>query len=150
MSERNAEDDLAVCNAATPDWSNGLMASGNFSLDRGTTGHKVEETEYIWAPARRVGCIENPDDRKFAITARTALPYWIKKAESLRARAEKAEAECERLRRGDFTDEELQNLCHNMPEKETKAAAFIAGCRAYQEKLFGAEALNPTPAREGK
>lgn len=40
-----------------------------------------------------------------------------------------------RLRSGDFTPEELQNLCHNFSDSEY--SAFIDGCAEYQKKLFG-------------
>lgn len=44
--------------------------------------------------------------------------------------------EIDRLLHGDFTDEELQNLCHNLSESDYKA--FCDGCDLYQRKLFGA------------
>ena len=40
-----------------------------------------------------------------------------------------------RLLRGDFTDEEFQNLCHNLDESDFEK--FCDGCDAYQMKLFG-------------
>jgi hypothetical protein len=43
--------------------------------------------------------------------------------------------ENERLLRGEFTEEEFQNLCHNMTTDD--ACRFKAGCEAYQKKLFG-------------
>lgn len=43
--------------------------------------------------------------------------------------------ELARLKRGDFTDEELQNLCHNLDESDYEK--FCAGCTEYQRKLFG-------------
>lgn len=52
--------------------------------------------------------------------------------------AQAMQAEIERLKRGDFTAAEFQNLCHNLPEHCTRAV-FKAGCEAYQEKLFGKE-----------
>jgi hypothetical protein len=40
-----------------------------------------------------------------------------------------------RLRAGEFTEEEFQNLCHNFtPDDECR---FKAGCEMYQRKLFG-------------
>lgn len=47
----------------------------------------------------------------------------------------KLREENERLKRGDFTEEEFQNLCHNF--KSEDRTRFVAGCTAYQEKLFG-------------
>jgi hypothetical protein len=43
--------------------------------------------------------------------------------------------EVERLKRGDFTEEEFQNLCHNLSEDDE--ARFKQGCLDYQKKLFG-------------
>lgn len=40
-----------------------------------------------------------------------------------------------RLRRGDFTEAEFQNLCHNFSECDKER--FKQGCREYQAKLFG-------------
>lgn len=44
--------------------------------------------------------------------------------------------EAERLRRGEFTSEEFQNLCHNT-DVQAGFNAFADGCEAYQQKLFG-------------
>lgn len=46
-----------------------------------------------------------------------------------------ARDEIDRLKRGDFTEEEFQNLCHNFSHDD--AARFKAGCEKYQRKLFG-------------
>jgi hypothetical protein len=46
-------------------------------------------------------------------------------------------AEVARLKSGQLTPEELQNLCHNLPESDREA--FRAGCVEYQKKLFGAD-----------
>lgn len=43
-------------------------------------------------------------------------------------------AENERLKRGDFTEEEFQNLCHNFTGDD--AERFKKGCEEYQKKLF--------------
>ena len=50
------------------------------------------------------------------------------------------EAEVERLKRGDFTDDEFQNLCHSMPQ--AKMNCFQKGCEEYQKKLFGSGSLS--------
>lgn len=47
----------------------------------------------------------------------------------------KAADEIERLLRGDFTEEEFQNLCHNFSEQD--AERFKHECIEYQKKLFG-------------
>lgn len=48
------------------------------------------------------------------------------------------EAEIGRLKRGDLTPEEVQNLCHNLHEKGTVTRVeFEHGCYLFQEKLFG-------------
>lgn len=44
--------------------------------------------------------------------------------------------EVKRLKRGEFTSEEFQNLCHNA-DVQAGFDAFADGCEAYQEKLFG-------------
>ena len=43
--------------------------------------------------------------------------------------------ELTRLLRGDFTDDEVQGLCHNFNDDDV--ARFKAGCDEYQRKLFG-------------
>jgi hypothetical protein len=67
---------------------------------------------------------------EFAVTT----PDYVKLAEA-RDRIYNLEQEVKRLKEGRFTDEELQDLCHNMSEKN--AAAFKQGCTAYQKKLLG-------------
>lgn len=44
--------------------------------------------------------------------------------------------EVERLRRGEFTPEEFQNLCHNT-DVQAGFDAFADGCESYQQKMFG-------------
>ena len=43
--------------------------------------------------------------------------------------------EVERLKSGNFTEEEFQNLCHNMTTDDL--CRFRKGCEEYQRKLFG-------------
>ena len=50
-------------------------------------------------------------------------------------RIRELEREVARLKSGDFTEEEFQNLCHNLDESDE--CRFKAGCEAYQAKLFG-------------
>lgn len=52
-----------------------------------------------------------------------------------RATARAAMAEIERLREGEFSGTEFQNLCHCIPENDRDA--FFTGCTDYQRKLFG-------------
>jgi hypothetical protein len=52
-------------------------------------------------------------------------------------RARFAEAEVERLKRGDFTEEEFQSLCHNLAADDRDR--FRRGCEEYQKKLFGCQ-----------
>lgn len=49
------------------------------------------------------------------------------------------ETEIQRLRCGDFTHEEFQNLCHSWDDEERKCRFedFRAGCHDYWRKLFG-------------
>lgn len=58
-------------------------------------------------------------------------------SDRLHGKIEKLEAEITRLKRGDFTEEEFQNLCHNLSEKVEDECKFKEGCIAYQKKLFG-------------
>lgn len=46
-----------------------------------------------------------------------------------------ARAECDRLKNGDFTRDEFQNLCHNLPDDCTPES-FCDGCELYHHKLF--------------
>ena len=43
--------------------------------------------------------------------------------------------ENKRLKEGNFTPEELQNLCHNI--KGGTRGEFEAGCKVYTDSLFG-------------
>lgn len=59
------------------------------------------------------------------------------------------EAEVARLKRGDFTPTEFQDLCHHRDEKPgCTRADFEAGCHEYQKRLFGeaTERTAPTTA----
>lgn len=42
--------------------------------------------------------------------------------------------EIQRLKQGNFTEEEFQNLCHNFSEDDE--VRFKQGCIDYQKKLF--------------
>lgn len=53
----------------------------------------------------------------------------------LKDRFEPLQQENERLKRGEFTPDELQNLCHNLSEDDYNK--FCHGCDEYQKKLFG-------------
>jgi hypothetical protein len=57
------------------------------------------------------------------------------KVADLNARIDGLVKDIVRLKSGDFTPEELQNLCHSV--SETDKTAFFEGCAAYQRKLFG-------------
>lgn len=48
---------------------------------------------------------------------------------------ETQEKEIERLKSGNLTAEEFQNLCHNLTTDDR--AVFEVGCREYQNELFG-------------
>lgn len=43
----------------------------------------------------------------------------------------------ERVLEGKLTEEEFQNLCHNLTTEDRKR--FEQGCKEFQEKLFGKE-----------
>lgn len=51
----------------------------------------------------------------------------------------KLEQEISRLKRGDFTELEFQNLCHKFNEDDK--TRFCNGCEEYQKKLFGASPI---------
>jgi hypothetical protein len=53
-------------------------------------------------------------------------------------------AEIDRLKAGRFTEEEFQDLCHTFTPDDRER--FEAGCRAYQDRLFGGR---PAAAGEG-
>ena len=50
---------------------------------------------------------------------------------------QKAEATIVRLKSGDFTPEEFQNLCHSRNVNNLGMSDFCDGCDEYQRKLFG-------------
>lgn len=58
-----------------------------------------------------------------------------RQALELLAENEQLAAEVERLKSGNFTEDEFQNLCHNEPVQSGKER-FKAGCVAYCAKLF--------------
>jgi len=49
--------------------------------------------------------------------------------------ARDAQDELDRLKRGDFTENEFQNLCHQFEDKDVYK--FANGCVEYMNKLFG-------------
>jgi hypothetical protein len=55
--------------------------------------------------------------------------------------------EAARLKRGDFTEEEFQGLCHNLPEE--CARRFGMGCVEYNRKLAEKSPPNTTEAPDG-
>jgi hypothetical protein len=52
-------------------------------------------------------------------------------------RIARLEGEIDRLKRGDFTEDEFQSLCHNFSADDRER--FKKGCEDYQRKLFGRE-----------
>ena len=55
---------------------------------------------------------------------------------SLLDELEAKDQEIARLKTGKFTEEEFQNLCHELSE-DGKPECFAKGCIEYQKKLFG-------------
>jgi hypothetical protein len=49
-------------------------------------------------------------------------------------------SEIDRLKCGDFTEDEFQMLCHNLSEDDKDR--FFKGCEEYQRKLFGVSACD--------
>jgi hypothetical protein len=71
-----------------------------------------------------------------ALTEQGCIDAWRGDGVACVAQMIEAQAkEVERLKRGDFTPEEFQNLCHNLSEDDKEK--FVEGCREYQKKLFG-------------
>ena len=77
-------------------------------------------------------CAQRFEDEKFAIDL--ALREYPADDTCEMTRQELI-AEVQRLKRGDFSQEEFQNLCHNFDESDE--CRFLDGCRDYQRKLFG-------------
>ena len=75
-------------------------------------------------------------DRLTAERDKSIVAAVAAEREAHAAEIERLRAEYDRMRRGDFTPEEFQNLCHNLPPHCTREA-FAAGCAEYQRKLFG-------------
>lgn len=51
--------------------------------------------------------------------------------------------EIRRLKAGEFTEEEFQNLCHKFQDGDARRFAF--GCLAHNQKLFGQRSALPSP-----
>ena len=76
---------------------------------------------------------------------REQCEFYLKQANNTELVLQERRKECEQLReelervkRGDFTPEEFQNLCHNRHEKEgCSKEEFFEGCAKYQQALFG-------------
>ena len=60
---------------------------------------------------------------------------WAERCELARRVAE-LEAEVARLLRGDWTEAEIHDLCHNL-HGTVDAEAFAAGCAAEQRRIYG-------------
>lgn len=66
----------------------------------------------------------------------------------LHKHAAKLLAEINRLKEGDFTPEEMHNLCHN--KKSVSPKEFCDGCEAYQQQLFGRSPITELRAENDK
>lgn len=98
MNERDAEADLALCEAATPlPWYRFDHAHGNgdiYRIDiRGNPIKNLAGKTVASTPVAKMhaGFIWFEGDAKFLIEARTALPYWINESLRLRRRNERLE-----------------------------------------------------------
>lgn len=88
----------------------------------------------------QVGDVDLPskklyDDSDSVMAALSVLTEDGYATDKQRATARAAMAEIERLREGEFSDEEFQHLCHCVPE--TDREAFFTGCADYQRSLLG-------------
>jgi hypothetical protein len=116
----------ARCAAATPgEWTHNLDLdppdAGIEGPGGGTVCHVQEHgnvNTVAWA-----GEAFRHADARFIAHARQDVPDLL--------------AEVKRLRRGDFTPEEFQALCHHWEERAVSREEFEAGCREYQAKRFG-------------
>jgi hypothetical protein len=75
------------------------------------------------------------DDSEPVLARLTLLAEDGYATDTQRATARAALQEIERLREGDFTEPEFQNLCHCISEEDRER--FFAGCAEFQRKLFG-------------
>jgi hypothetical protein len=64
---------------------------------------------------------------------------WFDK--TLRKLYESLSKEIDRLKAGDLTPDEFQNLCHNLhlKDKPCSRAEFEAGCRECADRIFGSK-----------
>ena len=103
--------------------------------------NKMEALDLAWSVLRRVGT--NPADCQVADAFADLLMQEVnlvrRDFEYLKSYKNLCEDEIARLRMGEFTDEELQGICHNL--KEDCPIRFADGCVAYNQKLFGERSL---------
>lgn len=78
---------------------------------------------------------EGDTARQRVLDLRTQLAT-IENTNALCATVRHLLSENERLKRGDFTADEFQNLCHST-DIQAGFDAFADGCEAYQQKMFG-------------
>lgn len=87
-------------------------------------------------------CVEPPPTEVYEKCAHTFPKDYCplckeEELEALKKRIECLECEISRLKGGKFTEDELQNLCHNLDSSQCKS--FLKGCRSYQVSLFGSK-----------
>lgn len=81
-----------------------------------------------------------PDDTCFQVDLTDAS---VKLALYIQTRCLDLETEVARLKRGDFTPEEFQHLCHHRDEKPgCTPHDFMIGCQLYQRQLFGTSSID--------
>ena len=121
MNDHQSQDD-DWCN----DWCIGatiikLEDDGEMLLEKNKARRRVKV----------VGTVEMHDEMMiYKTNAKMAWAVNKQKDEDIN----KLMLEIARLKRGDFTEEEFQELCHNFSEDDE--CRFKAGCEAYQAKLF--------------
>lgn len=94
-----------------------------------------------------IGNVNNyaEDSGELSISAFGPLSERIAKAlADLRQELAAVTQDRDRLLSGNFTPEEFQNLCHN-EGVQSGFEAFVNGCEAYQQKLFGRCGKGTTP-----
>jgi hypothetical protein len=71
--------------------------------------------------------------------------YFETRIRELEQEVIELQTEVARLKRGDFTPAEFQNLCHNRHEREgCTFEDFCTGCTEYQRRLFGKALVDNT------
>jgi hypothetical protein len=89
-------------------------------------------------PLRVIEGCRHPRERMIEWVDEGACPICLTATAGMRGE------EIDRLKRGDFTPEEFQNLCHDLNDADRDH--FCDGCEQYQIKLFGSSPITELKA----